>query len=82
METWGLGGVKNETKIGRLIIDFASVRAGLIQKSIISPSWTDNNDITGVYWTGARHYWFFDNVALLLHSANNASQKLFENDTL
>ena len=42
METWGLGGVNNETKIAGLIIDFASVRAGLIQKSIISPAWTDN----------------------------------------
>jgi len=42
VETWGLGGVNNETKIAGLIIDFASVRAGLIQKSIISPAWTDN----------------------------------------
>ena len=37
-----MGGVNNETKIAGLIIDFASVRAGLIQKSIIIPSWTDN----------------------------------------
>jgi len=42
VETWGLGGVNNETKIAGLIIDFASVRAGLMQKSIISPAWTDN----------------------------------------
>jgi len=42
VETWGLGGVNNETKIAGLIVDFASVRAGLIQKSIISPAWTDN----------------------------------------
>jgi len=42
VETWGLGGVNNETKIAGLITDFASVRAGPIQKSIISPAWTDN----------------------------------------